>query len=785
LTVDSLLEKKGNIPMLKRSGALLYRWRRIVLLLTVAITAAMAFYGIGVFDTLQGASINDPTSQSILAEQLITAKFRNNSPDVVVLLRNSQLQASDQEFQQATLQLQDMLQARPEVVSISSYYTKKDPGMVSRDGHEVLMLINLAANNGGKTSNYQKIAPLLTSPTLSVYPGGSVVSDLQFNAQIGEDLQHAELITLPITVLLLFLIFGGLVAALLPLLIGVIAILISFAILRVLVHFMEITSFAIDVVAFIGLGLAIDYSLFIVTRFREELALNTEDVQGALSRTLATAGRTILFSGLTVGISLLCLLIFPEVLLRSISLAAISAALVAMLASLIVLPALLAVLGRRVNAISVRGLLRRRTNVGQPKRGFWYHLAQVSMRWPIPTVIIITSLVLFLGTPFLGATFSTPDERSLPAGASARIVQEQLEQHFADQGVAEIDIAVTTPGNALDASNLAALNSYVMHLKAVPGVTGILSLTSLDPHLSLQDYQQLYADPSANSQIEQAAVQLANGNVTEIVVKTSALDRSSQAETLVSEIRNVPVPAGLRRLVGGNSAVELDLFNNLKATIPWALLILVSTVFVLLFLLTGSLLMPIKALVLNTLSLSATFGVLVWGFQEGHLQSILGFQAIGSLDSTQSVLIFALAFALSMDYEVFLLSRIREQYDLLHNNREAVAIGLQWTGGLITSAALLLAVVIGAFASSKIIFIQELGVGVALVILMDATLIRSLLVPAMMSLLGAANWWSPRPLKALWQRIGLRESEESLAVENPQVAVEIPDVFTSEVGSGV
>lgn len=759
--------------MLKKLGMALYRVRRVMFLLTIVITAAMAVYGMGVFGALQGASINDPNSEAIHAQQLIAARFSNNSPDVLVLLSSSQLQASDEAFRQATLQLQNTLKERPEVVSISSYYTRNNnAGLVSRDGHQVLMLFNLATGGDSKQSNYNKIAPLLISPTLQVTPGGPIVSDIQFNAQIGKDLQSAELITLPVTALLLFLIFGGLVAALLPLLIGLITILCSLAILRVLVNFMQITSFAVDTIAFIGLGLAIDYSLFIITRFREELAYNDADVQGALGRTLASAGRTILFSGLTVSTSLLCLLIFPEVLLRSISLAVISTAIVAIVSTLVVLPVLLAILGSRVNALSIHRLLRRKASVRHARSGAWYRLAQGVMRWPIPVAMVIIGIVLLLSTPFLGATFSTPDQRSLPAGTSARIVQEQLKQNFTGQGVAEIDIAITTPGDALSTHNLDALNTYVTQLKAIAGVTGVLSLTSLDPRLTIQDYEQVYAHPSANPQLAQAAAQLANGNVTEVIITTNALDLSSQAEALVNKIRGVAVPDGFSRLVGGDSASEVDLFNNLEATIPMALLILAGAVFLLLFLLTGSLVMPIKALILNTLSLSATFGVLVWGFQDGHLQNILGFQPIGSLDSTQTVLIFALTFALSMDYEVFLLSRIREQYDLLHNNREAVAIGLQRTGWLITSAALLLAVVIGAFASSRIIFIQELGVGVTLAILMDATLIRSLLVPAMMSLLGAANWWAPRPLKALWQQIGLRESEQPVVVEEQPIELE-------------
>ena len=383
------------------------------------------------------------------------------------------------------------------------------------------------------------------------------------------------------------------------------------------------------------------------------------------------------------------------------------------------------------------------------------------MRWPVPVIVVTLAVLLLLGSPFLHVSFSTDDESSLPVGASARIVVEHLKQGFPNQGNSEMDIVIRTRGNALSSQNLAQLDRYVHQMSAIAKVTSVESLVSIDSSLTLADYQRLYANPSANAQVAGAATRLAHGDLTEVIVTVNAASRSSGAQAAVSQVRALAVPAGFTPLVGGDTAQDMDLFAALGASIPRALLIIVVAIFVLLFLMTGSLIMPLKAIILNTLSLSATCGALVWIFQDSHLQNLLGFQSVGSLDVSQIILIFALAFSLSMDYEVFLLSRIREQFDITGDNRESVARGLQRTGWLITSAALLLAVVVGAFATSKIIFIQELGVGVALAILMDATLVRGLLMPAMMSLLGSRNWWAPRPLRAVWQRIGLKEAGEA------------------------
>jgi RND superfamily putative drug exporter len=367
------------------------------------------------------------------------------------------------------------------------------------------------------------------------------------------------------------------------------------------------------------------------------------------------------------------------------------------------------------------------------------------------------------------------DVRALPANQLARVATERFTRDFALEGGMQLEIAVRTPGSALSAANITSLNAYVRQLEALPGVVRVESLVTLDPSLTLDAYQQLYANPGANPQIAAAAERYASGDVTAVTVAASPQDLSPAAETLVRQVRAIAPEGGLRPLVGGFSAVQVDTFSSLLAAIPHALLVIVLAMLVLLYLLTGSVVLPLKAIVLNTLSLSATFGALVWIFQEGHFAHALGFQATGSLDATQPVLIFAIAFGLSMDYEVFLLSRIREQYDATGDNRLAVATGVQRTGRLITSAALLLAVVLGAFATSGIVFIKMIGIGLAIAVIMDATLVRALLVPATMRLLGRWNWWAPGPLRALWRSFGLREVEAA-PTEQP---VGTPDLAAS------
>jgi len=752
--------------MLAIVGGALYRARWFVLALGLATVLAAAQFGTGLFGLLTSGGFEDPDSQSARAHALLDQRLGGSTADLVILLRSDTLGAADPTFATAATHLLDTLQAQPDVASVTSYYPSHSPRFLARDGRETFAVVQLTgADQTVKDQQYKALLPLIVSPTLQISVGGNVAVNAAINAQVSADLERAELITFPLVGILLVLVFAGLVAAGLPLLIGGVTILGAFAILRLLAGVTAISVFAINVVTVLGLGLAIDYALFMVTRFREELAANDGDNRRALERTMATAGRTVLFSGLTVGVSLLGLLLFPEGFLRSMGLGAIGAVLVAMLAALTILPALLAVLGRRVDALSLQRVFRRRaasprtSETAGETRGAWYRLSHVVMRFPVPVGLLALAALVTLGLPFLHASFSTPDVRVLPAGQEARVVSERLAQDFAQQGASEIVIAMRTPGDALSSENLASLESYVRQIAARPGVLEVQSLVTIDPALTLADYQRLYAQPGAAPQLAAVAAQLANGDATKVIVALPSAENSPETEGVVRQIRAMSAPGGLRPLVGGQTAYQLDLFSNLRATLPYALLVIALAIFALLFLMTGSLVVPLKAILLNTLSLSAAFGALVWIFQDGNLAQALGFQSNGSIDGTQTILIFALAFGLSMDYEVFLLSRIKERFDATGDNRAAVASGLQRTGWLISSAALLLAVVLAAFSTSRIVFIQQIGVGLAIAVLMDATLVRGLLLPATMRLLGRWNWWAPAPLRALWRRIGLSEAE--------------------------
>ncbi len=752
--------------MLSRLGGFLYRARVAALFAASALILVAAIFGLGVFGTLSSGGFQDPNSQSTQAQNLLDQKFGGAATDIVILMQSSTLKATDPAFVSAATQMLDTLQAQPDVATVASYYSTHNTSFLSRDGHETFAAVQLKPQDETtKEKDYKTLLPLMTSPTLHILIGGAVVTNVAVNNQVSADLEHAEIISFPAVGFLLFIVFGGLVAALLPLMIGGIAILGAFAILRALTSLTDISIFAVNVVTVMGLGLAIDYALFIVTRFREELAHDERDVRGALQRTLATAGRTVLFSGLTVSVSLLSLLLFPEGFLRSMGLGAIGAVLVAMLAALTILPAVLALLGQRVNALSIQRLFRsvfrpRNASSASETRGAWYRLSQTVMRFPIPVAVGVVAVLMLLGTPFLHASFTTPDVHVLPVGQEARVAADKLAQDFAQQGASQLVIVIRTPGSALSSANLASLDTYVREIEAMPGVVQVQSLVTVDPSLTLAQYQQLYANPSANPQLAAVAAQLANGDATRLTVDLQSAEFSSTTENAVNQIRALHTPTGFQPLVAGETPYQMDLFANLRATLPYALLVMALAIFILLFLMTGSVVMPLKAILLNTLSLTATFGALVWIFQDGHFEHLLAFQSNGNIDGTQTILIFSLAFGLSMDYEVFLLSRIKEQFDKSGDNRAAVASGLQRTGWLITSAALLFAVVLAAFSTSEIIFIKEIGVGLAIAVIVDATLVRALLVPATMRLLGRWNWWAPRPLQAIWQRVGFSEAEQ-------------------------
>jgi RND superfamily putative drug exporter len=747
-------------------GKFVYRRRWLVLAGGIIFITLSIVYGTTLFGQLKGGGFEDPASESSKAAEALHRDLNKEDASLVVLFTSkdgSLVESSS--YRQAVETTLANINGKEGVKSITSFYNTGAPQLVSNDKTSTYAVVSLAGDDEEQEKHAINLRPLITSDILLVRVGGQAWVFEQISEQVSKDLETAEMMTFPILAILLVFIFGSLIAAALPLAIGGIAILGAFLILRVLANFTDVSIFAINIITMLGLGLAIDYSLFVVSRFREELKRHNGDVPAALSRTMQTAGRTVLFSGLTVAISLLSLLVFPMMFLRSMGLGGAAAVLVAVVASLTVLPAVLALLGNRVNSLNVWSLIRRNKrpeNIENAQTGMWYRISTFVMKRP--TIVLVVSLIplIIMGLPFLRVELTTADARSLPTGAESRVVSEVLERDFPRNETAPIQLVVRSQEPVLSQAGISTLYDYTRQLVQLPGVRRVDSLVTLDPSLDKAAYSGFYSDASLaqNPQAQAAAAQYANGNFTLVSVLYDTHPLSDESQQLVRDIRALSVPSGLSVQVSGASAYQVDFLVSLGKSIPYALVIILVTIFVLLFLMLGSVVIPVKAVVLNVLSLSVSFGALVWVFQDGNLSNLLGFTPLGSIDGTQPILIFAIAFGLSMDYEVFLLSRVKEHYDRTGNNTASVALGVQKTGGIITSAAILLVVVIGGFATGQILFIKQIGVGLALAILVDATIVRVLLVPATMRLLGKYNWWAPAPLTALYKRMGMSEVEQ-------------------------
>jgi trehalose monomycolate/heme transporter len=710
-------------------GRLAARRRWWILTAGALFVAVAAAWGTGVFSSLSSGGFEDPDSESARAAERIAETVGRQDADVIVLYSSDTDTVDSPRFSDA---VNDTLGALPkdDVPGVTSYYTTRAPAFVSEDRHATYAVLQMAgADDEARMETFEKVRDDLDAPGLTTELGGNAAINSDVSTQVGEDIARAEAISMPLLMILLVVIFGSLVAAGLPLVVGGIAILGAFTALRVMTLFTDVSVFSINIITLLGLGLAIDYALFVVSRFREELAAG-KDVQSAVVRTVATAGRTVAFSGLTVAISMSGLLLFPQNFLRSMGYGGIAAVLVAMTAALTVLPALLAVLGHRVDSLRVPFLSRRlaarrtRTLTGATE-GLWARVARSVMRRPALYMIGTVGVLVLLASPFARVEFGGVDTSVLPADTSSRIVADTLADEFPGGGDDTVNVLVT-------GAPVASVQSWLGEVGNIDGVS------------------------SARIAGEDGA----GADTSVLVTVTSEYEpMSTEARGVVEHLRDLEGPDGAEIEVGGRTAQFVDLLDSLADTLPWMALLVVTTAFVLLFLAFGSLVMPAKAIVMNVLSIGASFGAVVWVFQDGHLSGLLGFTSNGTIEATQPILMLAILFGLSMDYEVFLLSRVREQWDATGDNTAAVATGVQRTGGIITSAALLLLIVIGAFSTSGITFIKMIGVGMVVAIVVDATLVRLLLVPATMRLLGRANWWAPGPLRRAWERFGLRESD--------------------------
>jgi uncharacterized membrane protein YdfJ with MMPL/SSD domain len=693
------------------------RARRIGLF-AIAFFVLAGALGSGVANRLNPYGADDPASETVKArEELQDAGLR--FPSVLVVLQHAPVSAPSTRARVGSLERE--LRRRGDVASISDWYDTRSPAFVSRDGRSTYLAVALkSTDNKAEQEAGGQIADRLAGRP-GVIVGGYAVAQKQVNNQVESDLQKAEMLAFPLLFLLSLLFFRSLVAALLPPMIGVLAIVGTFLILRIASEVGSISIFALNLTTALGLGLAIDYSLFIVSRYREEIAKDGPGL-AAMRRVLATSGRTVFFSSLTVSAALASLLVFPQSFLYSMGLGGSLVALFAAAISLTVLPAVLTLLGTRVNSLAPAFLQRRaEADTRADESGFWYRLSRFIMRRPVPVATLSGLLLILLGLPFLGIKFNTVDPSVLPKSASSRQAYEIVNHRFPPYREAPIWIAVRG-GGPRAAATVAA------EARRAPGIAEVLPPQPL------------------------------RGGVAAIQAISTGPFNSDVSKEAVKRIRAIQPPPGTTASVTGGTADFVDLQGSLARHLPIALAIVVLATLVILFLMTGSVILPIKSLLMNFLNLSAVFGLLVLIFQDGRLEGLLSYSSPGAIEQTMPILLFAVAFGLSTDYAVFLLSRIKEARDNGAGESECVAIGLERTGRIVTAAALLFAVAMLAFATSQIIFIKENGVGTALAVLLDASVIRALLVPSLMALLGKWNWWAPAPLRRLHERFGIAEA---------------------------
>jgi putative drug exporter of the RND superfamily len=726
--------------MLARLGRFTVRRRKTVLVGSAVFFVVAAVLGGDVASRLTSGGFEDPASESSRASDTIDREFGNQTPDLVLLVTAKNGTVDDADVVAAGDALTAELASERGVERAISYWNLgSPPPLRSRDGRQALVVAALRGDEDEVHDTAERLSPRYAGSEgpVTVGVGGFAETFRQVNEEVEADLVRAELLAFPIVLVLMVLVFGSLIAAGLPLVVGVLAIVGTFLVLVIISSLTEVSIFALNLTTAMGLGLAIDYSLFIVSRYREELG-NGRSPHDAVVRTVQTAGKTVAFSALTVAVALAALLIFPLAFLRSFAYAGIGVALLAGTVAVVFLPALLAVLGPRVN--SLRLWRRDPKPVGQ---GMWHRIAMLVMRRPVPIAIAVIVILLLLGLPFLRIQFGLPDDRVLPEHLSSRQVQDDIRTRFSSDESRALQVVTDDVDDP--AARADDIDRYAARLSRLPGAARVDAVTG-----SFIEGQQV-AGPGPLSPRFQAP------DATWVSVVPSVEAYSAEGERLAKAVRDTPAPFPVQ--VTGPSAELVDSKDSLFRLLPIALGLVALATFVLLFLMFGSILVPIKALILNVLSLSATFGALVWIFQDGNLSGVLDFTATGTLPASVPLLLFCIAFGLSMDYEVFLLSRIKEEHDRTGDNTASVAIGLERTGRLVTAAAVLISVVFLAFATSGVSFIKIFGIGLALAVLMDAFVIRATLVPAFMRIAGEANWWAPRWLRRVHQRIGISETE--------------------------
>ena len=711
-----------------RLGLGAHRGRWWVLVLTALFAVFASVWGLGVFSDVSESGFEDPNSESARAMDVLQDELGHDDIDIIAVHHSDEMQVDNPSFAAAVERISEELPQ--DVVADHETYLDEDlsdveRGMrVSEDMNSTYTTITLAGKtHEERLQQFDEAAAVLQAGPLETELGGPIAVEHELSNTAESDIVRAELITLPLLLLLLVLIFGGLIAGLVPVAVGGLAILGSLTVLRALTHVTEVSVFAINVATLLGLGLAIDYGLFMVSRFREELHKGRE-VHDAVRRTVDTAGRTVAFSGIIVGIAFSGLLFFPQPILQSIGWGGIAVVLFDLLAALVFLPALMSVVGHRIDHLKLPLPGRTATGRIEESQGTWARLARKVMRGPTVSLVAVCCVLAAFTSGLASADLGSTDQRYLPTDAESRVAMESMDEDFPAGQVGRIHVAV------VGSTTEEGLEEYVERLDALPGAL------RTDIHRTGEDIAHIEIAYQGQTDDE---------DVTE----------------LVQDVRAEPEPDGAEEtLVGGVAAMQSDNLDAIVEATPITVTFIITATLVLLFLAFGSVVLPIKAVLIGAMSLGASLGVVIWGFQDGHFAGLLGFEPIGTIDPTYLVLILLVSFGLAMDYELFLLSRVREEYLRSGDNTRSVQLGLQRTGRIITSAALLLGVVLMAMGSSGLLFLKIIGVGLALAVLVDATLVRAVMVPATMRLLGNLNWWLPRPLRWLHDRIGISEGGE-------------------------
>ena len=764
--------------MFARWGRFVYRFRWATLIasaLLLGLSIAAIFTGGTLADNGGfGANLLAGKAAKLIADEIHPQGATTKSGSSFTLIFSSpSLPADDPAFQKAVEDAVSPLNSELRVTTVATPYgvpAAQKAALISKDSHKALVVVGLRDDSRKAQSYISQVVGEVQPGLLSVVATGQVPINQAFNKSLENDLNRAELVALPVTLLLLVLIFASIVAALLPVGVGLLAIAGGVGGTLFLAHFTDVSQYAMNVVTLIGLAVAIDYSLFIVNRFRDELAAGASR-EDAIATSMSTAGRAITFSGLTVAIGLSAMLFYQGTFLASMGAGGAIVVAMAVVYGLTFLPALLSVLGGRVDRLRLPFLGARKP----AGAGAWHSMAVWVMRRPLWVLIPALTILVIAGTPFLQLRLAQGGVDQLPPSNQARQGYDTLVKDFPGQDQTTIEAVVYYPDSSpLTADHVGDMYDLSRRLAALPNVLRVDGVLNADPSLTRSDYQRLYSAPrqSLPSALQQALSISAGDHIMRLYLVTNQPPTSDEARAIVKAVRAESVP-GAQVLATGETAFDLDVVNFILDRTPTAVGTVILITYIVLFLLTGSLVLPLKAVVTNLFSISASFGAMVWIFQEGHLSQQLGFSA-QSIDPSLPVILFSIVFGMSMDYEVLLISRIQEEYRRTGDNQAAVAMGLEKSGRLITGAAAIMVAVFLAFGLADVVIIKAIGIALAVAVAIDATIVRILIVPSIMRILGRANWWAPSPLSALYRRIGAGEARPSVSLPAAGLASKAP-----------